>query len=1346
MTSSSLAAVWCQLLALLGLEVGLIVLAVVLLQRWTRWAAWRRTFCRAGVTAVLVIAACELSGSARVLAGWAGAAVSRSQRGSTVTAVERRKPEGRNPKAEGNPKSEGRRPARYDSATARQEETPESEPSPRRTAAALAEYGPQSITSASEPVARGSDTLSDPLAVLGICLVWAVGAALVSGRAGLGQCLFLLFRLRSRPINDPTLLRRLDGLAQALGIVRRVRVIESARLAGPIAFGVIQPTVGLPASFGARFDTSKQDAMLAHELAHLAAHDPFWCFLADVATVVLWWHPGVWWLRRQLHLASEMAADEASLLVADGPRVLAECLVELGARLVRPRLVQLRASGFRSHLGRRVQRLVSLEGAWGSSPHRRWAAFVGVFGPIALVVAVVLCTAWAAPQALTRGDSMKTMQLNWKRSLATFALLATVNGPDATPAVAQSGKPAAARVAAQVPNEQSQGAGAAALLSKSRGQGSAQREIQPPTQAAPQKPPASSPSAKASLRSATRPPPDAPPYQEQQRDGATHVSGKIHDEVIWTAAKSPYVMDATVRVENEGTLKIEPGVVVRVTRATKAPSSIEDYTGLVVMGTLVAEGTPEAMIRFMPAAANPQRANEWRGIFLSSASPTTMLKWTIVEGAANGVDALGSALIVHNIFRDCGFGIFLQETDFVGDVIHNVCARNASRGIMFSLTRSEASATDNIFYGNNLGMEALGNASPYADYNLCFAPPPASQGWCYMKMEHGPHDVQTDPLFVKPEGDDFRLATNSPARRAGHDQSNLGLDIENWSPENARRENERWLADGGRQLWIDGLRLEASRSPQAAQLKFESALKKPIEPELKDKVCCALGRVLTAQGKPEEAGQILRKVIKESQNPHLRDMARRHLAEALVVLNRQAEASAVLDGVEWPQSKVWLDAAKARCQLQDPRQALAALEPIREKEPDRYLKAVSALVETALTQNQGQAVLALCDGFEAYPRSPVGSGVRFEAAQALYKQERLEEAAKLLNRIMELDPFGREAPPALSLLAKIQGRSSRQREEARQTLTRLCTDYYLFDPVVSEACGEIGFAPLSPRNMILLDASQWKSSIYDRSIHGSCGFGQFEVIEILSRRGLKVHTNERDQRLVTDQMKYYGLVIMNGRYGGVAEPPMMPESLEACEAYVKQGGNLLVIASGEHLGSGKTHLFYNPLLKRFGMKFREGAEIPWKPSACVVTRHPALQGLDGFVAYGGVTIDPGKGEVLGTYNGEPIIVAMPYGKGRVVAAGLGVGLLGTCMSSPRSGSQEDARKNEALLNRLAAYLLANAPSQAPRPIPTVAKPRPPIEPRRAAGTMQRVAQANTPAPEPAQHPTKPQAQPPAGNE
>ena len=87
--------------------------------------------------------------------------------------------------------------------------------------------------------------------------------------------------------------------------------------------------------FTRRFTNEQQDAMLAHELAHLAAHDPLWHALADLVTAMLWWHPLAWLAKQQLRSASEAAADEASLVVENGPNVLAECLVELGGRLTR---------------------------------------------------------------------------------------------------------------------------------------------------------------------------------------------------------------------------------------------------------------------------------------------------------------------------------------------------------------------------------------------------------------------------------------------------------------------------------------------------------------------------------------------------------------------------------------------------------------------------------------------------------------------------------------------------------------------------------------------------------------------------------------------------------------------------------------------------------------------------------------------------------------------------------------------------------------------------------------------------------------------------------------------------
>src|SRR5205823_5993694 len=130
-------------------------------------------------------------------------------------------------------------------------------------------------------------------------------------------------------------------------------------------FGIFRPTISLPKDFCKQFTAEQREAMLIHELAHLAARDPLWYLLAEIVTGLLWWHPLVWWSRWQFHTASEAAADEASMLLKNGPAALAECLVELAKHLVLPRSsgwLGIEGNGFRSGLGRRVSRLFELSG------------------------------------------------------------------------------------------------------------------------------------------------------------------------------------------------------------------------------------------------------------------------------------------------------------------------------------------------------------------------------------------------------------------------------------------------------------------------------------------------------------------------------------------------------------------------------------------------------------------------------------------------------------------------------------------------------------------------------------------------------------------------------------------------------------------------------------------------------------------------------------------------------------------------------------------------------------------------------------------------------------------------
>jgi beta-lactamase regulating signal transducer with metallopeptidase domain len=429
MNTYPLTTLWLQILAVLAVEVGLVALLFAAVQRRCRTATWQRTLCEAALVTSVVVAFSELSGTGRGLMAqvFSTNPVSRNvDRGDTPHDI--------------------RLQPNFRSEVMNQLAQNQMDGSIPEEGAKIASISPEqaaSLISEKIPATNHRLRMSDIAATQCLAIILGLGAAFVAGRACLGRLILALLGSRRKAIADRELLRRVEALARSLKLSQRVRLIESSRLASPIAFGLIWPAIGLPLNFSARFSAAKQEAMLTHELAHLAAHDPFWYLLADLAAALFWWHPAIWWLRRQLQLSSELAADEASLIGADGPRVLAECLVEMGGKLAKPFAGQLRVAGFRSDLGCRVQRLMRLEGNQWIPISRVRAAMAKSLAPIAVAATVILCTAWAVPRQLTKGDSMKTMMQNWQRALATFATIAAIQSPTVVGAQEHAAPPVA---------------------------------------------------------------------------------------------------------------------------------------------------------------------------------------------------------------------------------------------------------------------------------------------------------------------------------------------------------------------------------------------------------------------------------------------------------------------------------------------------------------------------------------------------------------------------------------------------------------------------------------------------------------------------------------------------------------------------------------------------------------------------------------------------------------------------------------------------------------------------------------------------------------------------------------
>lgn len=409
--------VWLQLMGLLAVEVAVIVGIAAQLQRLTKSAIWRRTIWHSCILSLLLLVVFEFTGAARGMVVW----IRQKPASATQLRNELRAPSGN-----------------HATRNTQQSELPDA-----RQIITQANAESSIAPAPHNPIATkltGAVAASESPSVLWFGLVWLAGTGVVIGRALFSRIVLEIFRWQSRGVDHVDLRESVPALALRLGIRRQVRLMESVHVPAPVAFGILRPTIGLPPQFGLKFNSVQQDAMLAHELAHLAGNDPAWYLLADILTAALWWHPLIWWSRRQLQAQSELAADEASLLVADGPGVLAECLVELGARLAQTRSLipmGMAGPGYRSGLGRRVERLVKLEGAVWRPPNRIRCGLARTMGPVALVTAAILCTAWVVPPALTKGENMQTMRQTWKKSLAAFALL-TAFGSNGNPALADT--------------------------------------------------------------------------------------------------------------------------------------------------------------------------------------------------------------------------------------------------------------------------------------------------------------------------------------------------------------------------------------------------------------------------------------------------------------------------------------------------------------------------------------------------------------------------------------------------------------------------------------------------------------------------------------------------------------------------------------------------------------------------------------------------------------------------------------------------------------------------------------------------------------------------------------------
>jgi beta-lactamase regulating signal transducer with metallopeptidase domain len=142
--------------------------------------------------------------------------------------------------------------------------------------------------------------------------IYFVVALLLLSRFFVGIVLGRRLMRAAQNLDDPRMAMRLASRAYVAGLAGVPRAAESDLITVPVTMGALRSTILLPADWR-EWDDAKLDAVIAHEISHVARRDALTQRISLLHRAIFWFSPLAWWLDRHLADLAEEASDEAAL-------------------------------------------------------------------------------------------------------------------------------------------------------------------------------------------------------------------------------------------------------------------------------------------------------------------------------------------------------------------------------------------------------------------------------------------------------------------------------------------------------------------------------------------------------------------------------------------------------------------------------------------------------------------------------------------------------------------------------------------------------------------------------------------------------------------------------------------------------------------------------------------------------------------------------------------------------------------------------------------------------------------------------------------------------------------------
>ncbi len=146
-----------------------------------------------------------------------------------------------------------------------------------------------------------------------IALLWLTSIILLAGKLLLE--IYNVNKLPQQGCIEPSaqLLTRFNELAKQINLSITPRLLISLKVDVPMAIGWLKPVVLIPTTMISGLNLAQLEMLILHELAHIRRHDYLVNFLQTVVEILLFFHPAVLWVSKQMRNEREYCSDDIAV-------------------------------------------------------------------------------------------------------------------------------------------------------------------------------------------------------------------------------------------------------------------------------------------------------------------------------------------------------------------------------------------------------------------------------------------------------------------------------------------------------------------------------------------------------------------------------------------------------------------------------------------------------------------------------------------------------------------------------------------------------------------------------------------------------------------------------------------------------------------------------------------------------------------------------------------------------------------------------------------------------------------------------------------------------------------------